>query len=51
VLRLCADLAQAIGGALRWEETAGGGLTSVLSLPAAAGGESGDAAPAEMPDG
>ncbi|MFD9606190.1 DUF4118 domain-containing protein [Streptomyces sp. NPDC059970] len=36
VLRLCADLAQAIGGTLRWEETTGGGLTSVLSLPAAA---------------
>ena len=47
VLRLCADLAQAIGGTLRWEETAGGGLTSVLSLPAATGGESGDAAPGE----
>ncbi|MFH8475742.1 hypothetical protein [Streptomyces sp. NPDC018000] len=36
VLRLCADLAPAIGGTLRWEETTGGGLTSVLSLPAAA---------------
>ncbi|TKA01698.1 DUF4118 domain-containing protein [Actinacidiphila oryziradicis] len=45
VLRLCADLAQAIGGTLRWEETAGGGLTSVLSLPAAAGGRSGEVTP------
>ncbi|WP_309485307.1 DUF4118 domain-containing protein [Streptomyces sp. WELS2] len=36
VPRLCADLAQLIGGELRWEATTGGGLTAVLSLPAAA---------------
>ncbi|MEU8695762.1 hypothetical protein [Streptomyces sp. NPDC048665] len=41
VPRLCADLAQLIGGELRWEATAGGGLTAVLILPAAA--ESGNA--------
>ncbi|MEU2552650.1 DUF4118 domain-containing protein [Streptomyces sp. NPDC013313] len=42
VPRLCADLTQLIGGELRWEATAGGGLTAVLTLPAAA--ESGRAA-------
>ncbi|WP_067140783.1 DUF4118 domain-containing protein [Microtetraspora malaysiensis] len=36
VPRVCADLARAIGGVLRWEEIAGGGCTAVLSLPAAA---------------
>ncbi|MEU5100141.1 DUF4118 domain-containing protein [Streptomyces sp. NPDC020996] len=36
VPRLCTDLARLIGGELRWDVTDGGGLTAVLSLPAAA---------------
>jgi two-component system sensor histidine kinase KdpD len=53
VLRLCADLSGAIGGALHWEETAGGGLTSVLSLPTAAAGNGGarDGSPAPPAEG
>ncbi|GEK02143.1 sensor histidine kinase [Streptomyces sp. 1-11] len=44
VPRLCADLVQLIGGELRWDATAGGGVTAVLSLPAAAGSAAGRAA-------
>ncbi len=41
VLRVSADLAQAIGAELRQDETAGGGLTTVLRLPAAGRGGTG----------
>ncbi|MEV0970852.1 DUF4118 domain-containing protein [Microtetraspora glauca] len=47
VPRVCADLAQAIGGVLRWAETAGGGFTAVLTLPAAATREGAKVTPAD----